>query len=102
MLIALMREGKQSRTVFALAFCRLAGVEFHLAHQIVEARDLDAIALLCRGSEFERAIFVAIAVALDDPDQGLYRADKFSRLYESVSVQAAQRALRFWKVHTNI
>jgi uncharacterized protein (DUF2336 family) len=97
-LVTLLREGKEARTAFELAFSRLVDVEFELAHHIFDARDLDAVALLCRGSDFERAVFVALAIALDDPGHGLARADEFSKLYESVSVQSAQRALRFWKI----
>jgi hypothetical protein len=37
-------------------------------------------------------------VGLDRSEQGLGKAEAFGKLYESVPVQAAQRALRFWKV----
>jgi uncharacterized protein (DUF2336 family) len=97
-LISLLREGKSARTTFKLVFARLTDVDFDLVERIVETFDLDTVALLCRGSNFDRALFVSLAVGLDDPSRGLAGADQFAKLYESVPVQAAQRAIRFWKV----
>ncbi len=100
LLIALLREGKKARTAFEIAFGRLADVNYEMIHGVVETRDLDAIALLCRGADFERAVFVTLALALDDSERRMSRAEEFGELYESVPVQAAQRALQFWKVRT--
>ena len=97
-LVNLMREGPASRTAFKLAFARLTDVDYGLIERVVEGPDLDTAALLCRGSQFDRALFVALAVGLDRSDRALGGADEFGKLYESVPVQAAQRALRFWKV----
>jgi uncharacterized protein (DUF2336 family) len=96
-LVTLLREGPQSRTAFKLGLARLTDVEFDIVDRAVEARDLDTIALLCRGTSLERALFVAFAIALS-PDAAMQNAEEFARMYESVPVQAAQRALRFWKV----
>lgn len=97
-LAALLREGANSRTCFKLAFARLTDVEFDVVDRAVEADDLDTIALLCRGARFDRGLFVSLAVALDRSDRGLAAAEQFGKLYESVPIEAAQRALRFWKV----
>ena len=96
-LVTLMREGPASRTAFKLAFARLADVDYELIERVVETPDLDTAALLCRGSQFDRALFMALAVGLDRSERALGGADEFGKLYESVPVQAAQRALRFWK-----
>ena len=101
LLIALLREGKGSRTAFKLAFSRLVGVEFELIDRVIEARDVDAVALLCRGAGFERAIFVTLAIIFDNPDHRMYAAEDVGRMYESVPIYAAQRALRFWKTRAN-
>ncbi|HEY5237063.1 MAG TPA: DUF2336 domain-containing protein [Rhizomicrobium sp.] len=101
LLIALLREGKSTRTAFKLAFGRLAGVNFELVDRVVEERDVDAIALLCRGAGFERAIFVTLAIIFDDPDRRMSGAEDFGKLYESVPLHAAQRALRFWKARAS-
>lgn len=98
MLAALLREGANSRTCFKLAFARLTDVEFDVVDRAIEGDDLDTIALLCRGARFDRGLFVSLAVGLDKTDRGLAAAEQFGKLYESVPIEAAQRALRFWKV----
>jgi uncharacterized protein (DUF2336 family) len=97
-LVGLLREGKVGRTAFIVAFARLADVEFDLVERAVNGHDLDTVALLCRGSNFERALFVTLGINLDGRDRGLSAADEFGKMYEAVPVLAAQRALRFWKV----
>lgn len=98
-LIALLREGKGSRTAFKIALARLTDMDFDLIERVVEGHDIDTVALLCRGSHMERAVFVTLAVALDaDPNRALGGATHFMALYDSVPVAAAERALRFWKI----
>jgi len=97
-LVTLLREGPQSRTAFKLALARLTEVEFEIVDRAVIARDLDTVALLCRGTGLERALFVSFAIALSPEGAAHNGAEEFAKLYESVPVQAAQRALRFWKV----
>jgi uncharacterized protein (DUF2336 family) len=100
LLVSLLREGQAGRTTFILVFARLADVEFEVVQRAVDGPNLDTLALLSRGAGFDRRLFVTLAVGLDKSDGGLCRAGEFSALYESVPVQAAQRALRFWKVRT--
>ena len=97
-LVSLLREGQASRTAFKLAFARLADVDFDLVQRAVESGDLDTIALLCRGARFDRALFVSLAINLDGKERALGGAEEFGALYEAVPVEAAQRAIRFWKV----
>ena len=97
-LVSLLREGAGSRTVFMAAFARLADVDFELIQRTVASHDLDTVALLCRGANFDRGLFVTLAINLDGKDRGLTAAEEFGKLYECVPVVAAQRALRFWKV----
>ena len=97
-LASLLREGPASRTAFVLAFAKLADVEFDVVLQAVEGANLDTLALLSRGAGFDRGLFVTLAVGLDKSGSGLAKAEEYGGLYESVPVQAAQRALRFWKV----
>jgi uncharacterized protein (DUF2336 family) len=97
-LMTLLREGPAARTAFKIALARLCDVPFDLVERVVEAQDLDTLALLCRGANFDRALFVSLGVALDGGDRALDGVDAFAKLYTSVPLQAAQRALRFWKV----
>jgi uncharacterized protein (DUF2336 family) len=97
-LAGLLREGAGSRTAFNIAFAQLADVEFDLVQRTVAAPDLDTVALLCRGAGFDRALYLTIAIALKQPpDRAGPSPQELGVLYESVPVQAAQRALRFWK-----
>jgi len=99
-LASLLREGAGARTTFLLAFAKLTDVEFEVIQRAADGPNLDTLALLCRGAGFERGLFVTLAVGLDKAGDGLTRAEEFGALYESVPVQSAQRALRFWKVRT--
>jgi uncharacterized protein (DUF2336 family) len=97
-LASLLREGPASRTAFVLTFAKLADVEFDVVLQAVDGPNLDTLALLSRGAGFDRGLFVTLAVGLDKSSNGLAKAEEYGDLFESVPVQAAQRALRFWKV----
>jgi len=85
-----------------LALARISEVELHVVERVVES--LDTLALLCRGSGVDRAAFTTLttlAIALDpDPSRTMAGAEGFMKLYDSVPVTAAQRALRFWKVRS--
>jgi uncharacterized protein (DUF2336 family) len=97
-LMTLLRDGPQSATLFKLALARLTGVDYDVAGHAVDPVDLDTLALLCRAARFDRGLFVSIAIALDKSERGLAAAEEFGALYEAVSVDAAQRAMRFWKI----
>jgi len=100
-LVSLLREGKAARTAFKIALAHLTDMEIELIDRVVDGHDVDTLALLCRGSAMERAVFVTLAVALDaNPTNAMAGATQFMALYDSVPVTAAQRALRFWKVRT--
>ena len=53
MLVQLLRENK--RTAFLLAFAKLVDIEFDLGRRLVDVKDIDALAMLCRGAGFDRA-----------------------------------------------
>jgi uncharacterized protein (DUF2336 family) len=95
-LVQLLRENR--RTAFMVAFSKLTDIDFDMARRLLETEDLDAIAMLCKGSGFDRGLFVTVCILISGDAQGLAKAETFGALYEQVSVTAAQRALRFWKV----
>ena len=97
-LIGLLREGEGSRPLFYAAFAALADVDDTLVQRVATSGDIDALALLCRGAGFVRAIFVSLAIALVGSDSRMARVEEFGALYEQVPVSAAERAVRFWKV----
>jgi uncharacterized protein (DUF2336 family) len=97
-LVPLQREGAAGRTAFILAFAGIVDVDFEVVARMVEGKDLDTLALLCRGAGFNRALFVTLAIGMDTSTRGTKRGEEFGRQYEDVTVQAAQRAMRFWKI----
>ena len=97
-LVTMLREGAASRTAFKLALAHLTDLEFDLAQRVVEGKDLDTLVLLCRGANFNRPLFVSLAIALDEQVHVMDGAEKLGNLYGAIPVEAAQRAVRFWKV----
>ncbi len=95
-LVQLLRDNR--RTAFMIAFSRLTDIEFDIARKLVDTGDLDALAMLCKGANFDRGLFVTICILVSGDSQGLSKAEAFGQLYEQVPAAAAQRALRFWKV----
>lgn len=95
-LVQLLRDNR--RTAFVVAFARLVDVEFDTCLRLVDARDVDALAMLCRGAGFDRGLFVTICLLIAGDGYGIAKAEAFGQVYEQVPVAAAQRALRFWKV----
>lgn len=56
LLVRLMREGQPSRTLFLLAFAKLTDVDFQVVLRLIDKKDIDALALLCRAAGFDRAL----------------------------------------------
>jgi uncharacterized protein (DUF2336 family) len=94
----LLRDNK--RTAFLIAFARLADVDFGLVQRLVQKRDVEGIALLCRSASFPRGLFVTIFIMLGEERSGLALAETYGELYERASVVTAQRAVRFWKLRS--
>ena len=99
-LVSLLREGPEGRTTFLLAFAKLADVAFEIIQRALEGPDMDTLAILCRGSGFDRSLFVTLAVTLDRSGNGLAKAEEFGNMFRNVPIHAAQRAIRFWKIRT--
>lgn len=95
-LVQLLREDR--KTAFMIAFAQLVDVEFDLGRRLLEMKDIDALAMLCRGAGFDRGLFVTICILIVADGGGLSKTEEYGKLYEQVPVSAAQRALRFWKV----
>jgi uncharacterized protein (DUF2336 family) len=96
LLISLYRDKQFSHFLFGLA--ELTGIDFETARGIIHRRDLDALAMICRAAGMERPLFVTIAVLCCGGEKAMNQAEEFGRVYTSVPVDAAQRAMRFFKV----
>lgn len=97
MLARFLRSG--SRTAFLIALAQLADIDFHTASQIVERRELDALAVVCKAADLERALFLTYAVVLlNDDGDAMAKAHAYARMYADLSREAALRTLRFWRL----
>jgi uncharacterized protein (DUF2336 family) len=94
--VSLYREGKQTHFLYGLA--ELTGIEPDTAADILQRQDVDALAMICRAANIERPLFVTIAVMCIGGDGAMAKAETFGQMYNSVPVEAAQRAMRFFKV----
>jgi uncharacterized protein (DUF2336 family) len=101
-LVTLLRAGPLKRTEFMVSFAKLTDVGYEVIEHMVSASDLDAMAMLCRAAGFDRALFVTLAMLIAGRDTPMTRVAGFGELYNSVPLEAAQRAIRFWKIRTRI
>lgn len=96
LLVSLYREAKQMHFLYGLA--EVTNVDHETVASMLERRDVDALAMLCRAAGIERPLFVTLAVLTCGGEEAMNRAEEFGRLYNNVPVEAAQRAVRFFKV----
>ncbi len=96
MLVSLYREAKQMHFLYGLA--EVTHVDAETVAGMLERQDVDALAMLCRAAGIERPLFVTLAVLTCGGEDAINRAEEFGRMYNNVPVEAAQRAVRFFKV----
>lgn len=97
MLARFLRSG--GTTSFLIALAQLAEIDFHTARQIVERRELDALAVVCKSADLDRALFLTYAVVLlNDDGDAMAKAHSYARMYADLSRDAALRTLRFWRM----
>ncbi|MFN3856461.1 MAG: DUF2336 domain-containing protein [Caulobacter sp.] len=96
--LAGMLRARQS-TRFLVALAELSGVDFHTARRIVERRELDALAIICKAASFEPSLFLTFAVLILDRDEDVMgKARSYGQLYAELPAEVAQRTLRFWRM----
>lgn len=101
MLARFLRSGQKGggRTSFLIALAQLAEIDFHTARQIVERRELDALAVVCKAADLDRALFLTYAVVLlNDDGDAMAKAHSYARMYAELTREAALRTLRFWRM----
>jgi uncharacterized protein (DUF2336 family) len=96
LLVSLYREAKQ--THFVLGLAEMTNLDAGTVSDLIERKDIDGLAMICRAANIERPLFVTLAVITCGGDEAMSRAEEFGRMYNQVPVEAAQRALRFFKV----
>jgi uncharacterized protein (DUF2336 family) len=95
-LIGYMRAGQRAHFIAGLA--RLCDVESATVQRVIQRRDVELLAVLCRAIDIERAMFLTFAVMVLDSRDAMARAPALGRLYADTPQDAAQRTLRFWRV----
>ena len=86
-------------TKFLVALSALADVDFHTARRILERKELDALAIVCRAADFDRALFLTFAILiLDKQADAMGRARQYGELYAELPKDAALRTIRFWRM----
>ncbi|KQS54038.1 hypothetical protein ASG17_13925 [Brevundimonas sp. Leaf363] len=97
MLARMLRSN--GRTAFVIALGQLADVDFHIAHQVIERREIDALAVICKAADLDRALFLTYAVVLLGSGQdAMTHAHGYASLYQSLTRDAAGRTVRFWRM----
>ncbi len=88
-----------AKTQFLIALSKLAEIDFHTARGIVERKDLDALSVVCKAADMDRAVYLTYAVAiLGSEDNPMGKAAAYGRLYGELTRDAALRTLRFWRM----
>ncbi|MFZ4121759.1 MAG: DUF2336 domain-containing protein [Caulobacterales bacterium] len=96
LLVSYYREHKLVHFIIGLA--EITGVDVATAQGVIERQDMDALAMICRAAAMERPLFVTIAVLACGGDRAMSKAEEFGKMYSAVPQEAAQRAMRFFKV----
>ena len=96
MLAALLRHGERTR--FLVAFAELAEIDFHTAKRIVDRQELDALAIICKAADFDRALFLTFAVLILEPGQGHGRGRGLRPALRRAAARHRPRTLRFWRM----
>jgi uncharacterized protein (DUF2336 family) len=96
-LAAFLRNGETTK--FLIALSELAEVDFGTARRILDKRELDALAIICKAADFDRALFLTFAVlVLGRDENAMGRAREYGQLYSNLPRDAAARTIRFWRL----
>lgn len=96
-LAAMLRN--RETTKFLIALSELAEIDFHTARRILERKELDALAIVCKAADFDRSLFLTFTVLiLNRDDDAMLRAKSYGDLYNNLPKDAALRTIRFWRM----
>ncbi|ALL12643.1 DUF2336 domain-containing protein [Caulobacter henricii] len=96
--LAAMLRAKNT-TLFLVALADMADIDFHTARHILERHELDALAVVCKAADFDRALFLTFALLILEPsDDVMGKAKAYGELYGALPREAALRTIRFWRL----
>jgi uncharacterized protein (DUF2336 family) len=96
LLVSLYRERKFAQ--FQCGLAELTELDVETVQALIERKDIDALAMICRAANIERALFVTLSILISGGDDAVKRGEEFGQIYQTVPIEAAQRAMRFYKV----
>lgn len=97
-ILANMLRSKKT-TLFLVALADMAQVDFHTARKILERREMDALAVICKAADFDRSLFLTFALLiLEQSDDVMMRAKAYGELYANLPRDSALRTIRFWRL----
>jgi uncharacterized protein (DUF2336 family) len=100
-LTSFLRNGQTTK--FLVALSELADIDFHTARRILERRELDALAIVCKAADFDRSLFLTFAVlVLGRESDAMGRAREYGQLYSELPRDSACRTIRFWRMRRQI
>jgi uncharacterized protein (DUF2336 family) len=91
-----LRQG--DRTRFQVALGELAGIDFFTARRIVDQQEIDALAVICKAADFDRALFLTFTVLILPSGEGMKQAEAYGEKYAELPRDAAMRTIRFWRM----
>lgn len=101
LLAGLLREKKRAH--FCVGFAEMAGIDYTAAKRALEHDSIDGLALICKAAGIEKALFVTLAVLRGgEAAQGFDDARELGKLYETLPMDGAERALRFWRMRKDV
>ncbi|NGM49497.1 DUF2336 domain-containing protein [Caulobacter sp. 602-2] len=96
--LASMLRARQT-TLFLCALSDMADIDFHTARKILERKELDGLAVVCKAADFDRALFLTFALLILDPsDEVMGKAKAYGELYAALPRESALRTIRFWRL----
>ncbi|MEO1037911.1 MAG: DUF2336 domain-containing protein [Pseudomonadota bacterium] len=97
LLARLLREGE--RVKFCVGFAEMTGVDYLSAKRALEHESVDGLALICKAADLEKALFITLAVLRSGAGADAFQdARELGRLYDVLSQDAAERAMRFQRM----
>jgi uncharacterized protein (DUF2336 family) len=96
-LTGMLRQGETTK--FTAALAQLADIDFPTARRILEGKQVDPLAIVCKAAGFERALFLTFVVLmLGREANAMGRAQEYGELYNKLDRDTALRAIRFWRL----
>ena len=86
-------------TKFLIALADLGEIDFHTAKHVLDSREIDALAIICKAAGLDRALFLTFAILLLDRDaDAMGKSRTYGELYAALPRETAQRTIRFWRM----